>query len=158
MNIEELIESAASLPTAGPKSIEAYEAKSSTLAAEVNASLLGREDIDGLVGPANIEMMKDNHSNHAMFVASILKMPDPKILVDTVIWVYRAYRSRGFHPNYWASQIQAWLTAIKNNLTDAQYKDIYPLYNWFIITIPSFTALSEESADDASKLDPGSMH
>ena len=152
MDISGLLSSAKKLPKVSDGSIEQYESKRGLLVSEVNTLMLEREDINELVGKANIEMMKDNHNNHSLFVISILKVPVPELLVDTVIWVFKAYRSRGFHPNYWASQLNDWLTAMEKNLSESAYNEIFPLYNWFIVNIPVFTALSEDTASEDSSL------
>lgn len=152
MRMEKLLKSAGNLPQASQKYVDEYVSKSDVLVTEVNEMMLAREDIHQLVGKANVEMMKNNHSNHARFVASILSVPNPDILIETVVWVFRAYRSRGFHPNYWAAQLNAWVDAMKKHLSAQACKDVYPLYDWFVVNIPLFTSLSEETADSSSVL------
>jgi hypothetical protein len=110
--------------------------------------MLGRADIDALVGEKNIEMMKDNHSNHARFAESFLCHPHSKVLVHTVEWVLRCYRSRGFHPNYWVAQLNAWVETLKKNLSPKSFEAIYPLYHWFIVNIPIFADLSDRQIRD----------
>lgn len=153
MDQSTLLATAEQLPKASDAAIKEYESERETLVNQVNKYMLEREDINQLVGKANIEMMKDNHSNHALFVVSILSVPNAAVLVETVTWVFKAYRSRGFHPNYWASQLNAWLRVMEKHLNEASFREIFPLYNWFIVNIPIFTTLSEEIADENSAID-----
>lgn len=96
--------------------------------------------------------MKDNHANHVRFIASILKNYNPDVLVDTVLWVFRAYRSHGFTTNYWAAQLNAWITILKETLTPESYKEVYFYYEWMQINIPTFVILSDEKLDASNYL------
>ncbi len=97
--------------------------------------------------------MKDNHANHVRFIASILRNHNPEILVDTVLWVFRAYRSRGFSSNYWAAQLNTWIEIIKEELSTETYHQVFPLYEWMQLNIPTFVKLSDEKLEL-----PGSLH
>ena len=80
-----LIESARALEKVSTKSAEEYSQKSDSLAEAVSNALLLREDLTALIGPNNLAMMKDNHANHARFIASILQHPNPEVLVESVL-------------------------------------------------------------------------
>ena len=102
-----------------------------------------REDIDALVGAHNIQMMKDNHANHARFMESVFNAYEPAVLVDTVLWVFRAYRSRHFSSTYWAAQMNTWIQIYKEQLSEQCYKEILPFYKWMQVNIPIFNNLAE---------------
>ena len=104
-----------------------------------------REDILSLIGEKNLNMMKDNHANHARFIASILKNFNPHVLVDTVLWVFRSYRSHEFTSNYWAAQLNNWIALFEKNLSPEDYREILPYYKWMQINIPTFSAISDEA-------------
>ncbi|ETR72200.1 MAG: hypothetical protein OMM_07645 [Candidatus Magnetoglobus multicellularis str. Araruama] len=125
--------------------------KMDVLLADMNDIMCKRSDINCLVGSDNIQMMKDNHANHLRFVHSLLEQYDRNVLVDTVSWVYRSYRSRGFHMNYWAAQINTWITVLKKHLSESAFESIYPLYKWFSISVPHFSHMSD---DDLSNVQP----
>ncbi len=129
------------------KAYDEYLQKSEQLVSQLNLLMLGREDINELIGEKNILMMQDNHSNHARFIASILKYYNPEVFVDTVLWVFRAYRSHGFTTNYWASQLNNWIWLLKQNLTENSYNEIYPYYEWMQINIPIFVNVSDSQLD-----------
>ena len=143
MTQEDLIRTASALRAVTAQGFEEYRAKRNKLVARINERMLARPDILFLVGADNLDMMKDNHSNHARFVESILLHPEPEVLVDTVLWVFRAYRSRGFHPTYWAAQINAWIDILGEELSADTFAVVYPLYEWFSINIPHFTHLTD---------------
>ncbi len=111
--------------------------------------MLARSDVDKLVGPDNRKMMTDNHANHARFVTAILARMDSEQLVDTVLWVFGAYRAHGFQKTYWSAQLNTWVEALRAELSPAAFADVYPLYDWFIIHQPSFFALTEDHAPGA---------
>ncbi|MGV8120240.1 MAG: hypothetical protein AB2L14_10815 [Candidatus Xenobiia bacterium LiM19] len=148
MDKKDLIESARELHQVEESAASEYGMKKEMMVAQINALLLSRPDIEELVGTVNIEMMKDNHANHARFVEAILRKHNPEVLVETVLWVFRAYRSRGFHINYWAAQLNAWISIIEENLSVESFSAIYPLYVWFQVSIPLFARFSEEHMAD----------
>lgn len=124
-----------------------YSDKRELIVEQMNKKMLKRLDINELVGKNNIEMMKDNHANHARFLESIFYDFNPAVLVDTVLWVFRAYRSRNFSSTYWAAQLNSWLEIYKENLSDNCYNAIYPYYQWMQINIPIFNNLAEKEID-----------
>jgi hypothetical protein len=142
MKLDHLIATAAALPHPPPEAVSAYQAQSESLVAAVNATMLARPDVHELVGKQNLGMMQDNHANHARFVASILLAPDPTVLVETVLWVFRAYRHHGFALTYWPAQLNAWIHAIQQQLAPEHAAAVLPLYDWFIVRQPAFADLS----------------
>lgn len=151
MNREDLVRSADEIGAAGKDAADEYAEKRDRLTAEIDRIMLGRPDIDALVGADNREMMKDNHANHARFIESILRRFNAETLVETVLWVFRSYRSRGFHQNYWSAQINAWIGLLKKELSPGSLEKILPLYQWLSVHIPAFTDLSDEMMAKAEK-------
>ena len=147
---ERLVKTANELPPFSEGAYKEYEDNIPKMVSELNEILLNREDIELLAGnKVNIEMMKDNHNNHAHFIASILKNFDSEVLIDTILWVFRAYRSRQFHTNYWAAQLNAWRSIIPKNLSEKAAQNIIPLYHWMQINIPAFTELSDKELTES---------
>lgn len=114
--------------------------------------MLDRSDLVHLIGENNMEMMKDNHANHVRFIASILKNYNAEVLMDTVLWVFRAYRSHGFSTSYWAAQLNAWIIIMKESLSSEAFREVYPLYKWMQIHIPVFVKLSDEDLSELKSL------
>lgn len=148
-----LLETAQQLKQVSVKTADEYHQKAEQLIAKMNALILERPDIESLVGANNINMMKDNHSNHVRFISSILKNHNSEVLVDTVLWVFRAYRSHGFTTNYWAAQLNTWIIIIKEVLTRDCFVEVYPYYEWMQINIPIFVKVSDEKLEA-----PNSLH
>jgi hypothetical protein len=148
MNKRQLIESAARLPRIGSESLAEFSRKSGILLARMNASMLGRPDILDLVGgEANFTTMTDNHQKHLRFVYAVMAVPNPGVLVETVLWVFRAYTSRGFKPQYWAAQMQGWNAIFQDELSETCRREIKPLYDWLADNVAAFDACKQESAD-----------
>ena len=147
MNKQILFESALRLKQPESEAVQEYENKRGTLVAKVDKLMLNRSDINGLVCKKNIEMMMDNHANHARFMISIFHVFNAEVLIETILWVFRAYRNRGFTTNYWAAQLNTWINVLGEELSEASYKEIYPYYQWMLVNIPVFTELSQQNID-----------
>lgn len=143
MKKEDLIVSAGKIPVPNREQTDEYEAKRDTLAAAVTQVLSGRPDLDHLIGAENGAMMADNHRNHARFISSLLKHFSPEVLVETVLWVFRAYRSHGFQLTYWPAMLDIYVDVMRRELTPQTFQAVYPLYHWMIIHLPAFTVLTD---------------
>ena len=144
MGKNHLLETARKLEQVNQETAEEYRQKSDELIARINQRMLEKPEIKNLVGEDNLSMMRDNHANHVRFMASILKNFNAEVFVDTVLWVFRAYRSHGFTTNYWASQLNTWIDILKNSLTDKSFNEVYPYYEWMQVNIPIFVKLSDQ--------------
>ena len=144
MDRNELILTAQKLPQVSEKLALEYRSKRDSLVEVMNKKMVARADILDMVGPNNLEMMKDNHANHARFLESIFNQRSPEILTDTALWVFRAYRSRNFSSTYWAAQLNTWIEIYKKELSAECFQEVYPYYNWMQINIPTFNKLAED--------------
>ena len=142
MSKEELIASASLLVQPSKPVAEEYSRKSERFAAEMNRIIGGRPDIEYMVG-GNLAMMEDNHRNHARFIESLFYAYNPSVLVDTVLWVFRAYRSHGFQLTYWPAQLDTWVEVLRKELSPEAMEAVYPFYRWMIVNQPSFALLSD---------------
>lgn len=147
MNRNDLIRTAEKLQQVSTESTKEFSAKRDYLVALMNQKMESRPDLIDMVGQGNIEMMKDNHANHARFLESVFISHSPEVLVDTVLWVFRAYRSRNFSSTYWAAQLNTWIEIYRNELSSRCFSEIYPYYNWMQINIPTFNKLAEDRLD-----------
>lgn len=149
MRENELVEKASKLPKPNSNAAEEYAANSEKLAAEINRIMSAREDLYALIGPDNKEMMEDNHRNHARFMSSLLLYYDAEVFVNTVLWVFRAYRAHGFNLTYWPAQLDTWITLLKQFLSKEAFESVYPLYHFMVVHQPDFVELSEPAQADA---------
>lgn len=143
MNRDALIQTASKLPPVSKSSTEEYGTIREKLVLLMNEKMDKRPDLIDLVGKPNIAMMKDNHANHARFMESVFHQFDAAVLVDTVLWVFRAYRSRNFSTTYWSAQLNGWTEILKIELSKKAFQEIEPYYNWMLINIPFFNSLAE---------------
>jgi hypothetical protein len=153
MDKDQLLETARRLKHVSPGTAEEYKQKSDELISRINQRMLDNPEIKNLVGEDNLGMMKDNHANHVRFIASILENYNPGVFVDTVLWVFRTYRSHGFTTDYWRAQLNAWLEVLKMVLTPGGFNEIYPYYNWIQVNLPVFVKLSDHELEAS-----GSFH
>ena len=154
MEKESLIKSAEKITKVSEASLKEYVEKIDLLSWKMNKVMLERKDILELIGGTeNIEMMKNNHNNHLQFIASILETPDAESLVDTVLWVFRAYMSRGFSSTYWAAQLDTWKQILKENVSEKSTSELFVIYNWLIVNIPNFTIAADDNLEKSKHMD-----
>lgn len=142
-----LIESAQQLKQVSDSSASEYAAKTESLVSKMNSTISARKDILEIIGENNLDMMYDNHANHARFMSSIFNHYNPEEFVETILWVFRAYRSHGFTTNYWAAQLNLWIELINGMLTAEGLNEIRPYYEWMQVNIPQFVRLSDEKLE-----------
>ena len=142
MTRDDLIVTAERLSQPSPDAAAEYMGKRDLLAAELNRMMVARPDVERLVGQGNIPMMEDNHRNHARFMAALFMNYRGEVLVDTVLWVFRAYRSHNFNLIYWPAQLDTWVELLRAHLSPSAFDEIYPFYEWMILNQPTFAALT----------------
>jgi hypothetical protein len=116
------------------------------MAGRVSARLLERADITELIGAGNEGKMRDNHLNHARFFGAMLEDFSPGMFLDTVHWVYRTYRSHGFHPRYWPEMLPLWLEVMRDELPAAAFDAIAVFYRWLAEHHDDLIALSDSES------------
>ncbi|MDP2236138.1 MAG: hypothetical protein Q8J88_06875 [Bacteroidales bacterium] len=144
MNREFLIKTAEKLMQPSDAAANEFSEKADSMVVLINNHFKKRSDLNMLTGEGNVDMMIDNHRNHVRFMISVFKHYEPEVLVETVLWVFRAYRSHGFKLTYWPAQLDAWVEIFKTELSPAAFAEIYPFYNWMIIHNPIFAKVSDE--------------
>ena len=155
MNQEELLKKLNHLKQPPVEVADEYLKKMDRMVAYLNEGISSRDDaVQLLGGEQNLDMMQDNHMNHARFIESILRNFNAEVLLDTVLWVFVAYRSRGFHDTYWAAQLNLWMKTIKEELSPASYEAVLPIYEWMQLNIPHFVALADKSKEKATTPEP----
>ncbi len=147
MNKQLLFESAQQLKPPKPEAVHEYENKRGALVAKVNEIMLNHQDLSKMISRNHIEMMKDNHENHAKFMVSIFNVFNAEVLVETILWAFRAYKNRGFSSTYWAAQLDTWTTVLGKELSEESFKEIYPFYQWMQVNIPVFTDIAQQNTN-----------
>jgi len=152
MNRNELIESAKTLGVFTQETTSEYEGKLQKIVAVMNEKMESRPDIHELIGTDNLSMMKDNHANHARFILSAMQNFNAEVLVDTILWVFRAYRSRAFQSSYWAAQLNTWISIFETEFSPKTFNEVLRLYSWMQINIPSFVSCSDEKITENNSM------
>lgn len=112
---------------------EAYDARKGLLAERVNLTLMARPYLTDLIGmTAGVEMMQDNHRNHAMFLTTVLHLSAFRLLASVLPWVYRTYQQHGFSHAYFPVELNAWKQAIQKELEPDTAAAILPVYDWML--------------------------
>lgn len=142
MTKKELISVTSNLVPPGYDTTREYSDKIEYIVDLMNKRMLARDDLEKLVGTKNIEMMKDNHANHARFMESVFYNFVPEVLVDTIIWVFRAYHTRGFQSAYWTVQLNGWMELYHQELSKDCCAEIIPIYKWMLMHVPDFNTLA----------------
>lgn len=143
MNKRDLFLSAARLTPPSRPAIVAYKKHQEHMTREVTRRLLSRPDLDSLVGAGNRPMMEDSVRNHARFMESLFAAYDHRMFVETILWVYRAFRAHGFKMAYWAAQLSEWQTVLRETLQSEDVDEILPFYEWMMENQPAFGVLTE---------------
>lgn len=146
---ETLLKTARQLVQPSPEASREFSAICGELAERGSVTLFRRKDLDRLIGETNRDMAEDNNRNFARFMDALFDAYSPEIFVDTVLWVFRAYRSHGFQTTYWAANINIWADMLKKELTTEGFAQISPFYDWLIVNIPVFTKLTDDSVSQA---------
>ncbi len=150
MDKNHLLQTANQLKQVSNTAADEYAQNAEQLITEMNKLMIERGDLENLVGKGNSAMMQDNHANHVRFIISILKYNNAEVLVETILWVFSAYRSHGFSTNYWAAQLNTWMQIFKNQLSVETYTEVLPLYEWMQINLPVFVKVSDEKLESTN--------
>ena len=147
MTIEELIASAGALTQPPASAAGEFAEKQDLLADRLNKRLGSRDDLARLIGEGNQAMMEDNSRNFCRFMASMFDAYDPRVMVQTVLWVFRAYRSHGFQLTFWPAELDVFVELLRDELSPESFTALYPFYNWMIVNIPSFVEVTDQQID-----------
>jgi len=149
---EQIFETAKKLKQPNDASVQAFDRNWEKLAAIGTQILMERPDLEKLIGKGNEKMAEDNNRNFPRFMISLFLDYKPEVLVETVLWVFRAYRSHGFQTTYWAANLNIWLELLKKELAPEAFNEIYPFYSWLIVNIPAFVSLTDTDLTRNSEL------
>nr|WP_319394892.1 hypothetical protein [uncultured Desulfobacter sp.] len=141
---EKALESAKKIAAPSGSSLKEFSEKWEKMAAEGTRLLSNRADYEKLIGQGNQQMAKDNNRNFPRFMESLFSDYIPEVFLETVLWVFRAYRSHGFQTTYWPANLNLWVDLLKKELSPKAFEEIEPFYNWIIVNIPVFVKLTDK--------------
>lgn len=135
------------LPEVSREATQDYVENTDKLIEMVNNSLKNRDDIEELIGDNSVQIMVDNHENHARFMANAFKLNNYEMLLDTIIWVYRAYHKHGFSYDYFPVELRAWSGAVERELRPRSADQINKIYSFMLDNHGRFVDLAEEEKE-----------
>lgn len=154
MNTEQLQHTALQLRQPDSPAATEFEACRESLAEELSRRMMARPDIEKLIGPGNLPMMQDNSRNFCRFMSTMFHGYEPDVLVQTALWVFRAYRAHGFRTTYWPANIDTFVEILSERTTPATFKALYPFFQWLIVNIPIFVTITDGQMNLASEEPP----
>ncbi len=158
MNTEQLQHTARQLRQPDSSAATEFEACRESLAEELNRRMMARTDIEKLIGTGNLPMMQDNSRNFCRFMSTMFHGYEPDVLVQTALWVFRAYRAHGFRTTYWPANIDTFVEILRERTTPATFLSLYPFFQWLIVNIPIFVTITDGQMSLASEEPPSHAH
>lgn len=151
---EEMLRELSELQAVPESSAKAYHEHLTFLVDRVNKKMAFRQDLGSLIGQNPMNIMFDNHRNHAVFMDNVFQLGLFSLLPHIVPWVYRAYGNHGFSFDYFPLHLGAWKEALQEILDPEASEPLLDVYNWMLSHHADFIALAEESplANDDSSL------
>jgi hypothetical protein len=156
MNLPYLLQTAQQLRQPPPAAAAEFESVREILAEELSRQMAARLDLEKMIGPGNLPMMKDNSRNFCRFMGAMFLAYEPEVLAQTALWVFRAYRAHGFHTTYWPAHLDTFVEIARARLTPETFAATYPFFQWLIVNIPTFVKISDEQL--AEPLLPAPSH
>lgn len=138
-----LVASATSLKDISSEAAASFEAVTEACAAALTAALRQRPDLETIIGAGNLPVMESNHINHFKYMGSTSALFDPASFVETVLWVVRTYRARGFTVSYWDIMLPLAMNILQTTLRPPHFEEVAPFYRWLTDNIETIARLSE---------------
>ena len=128
--LERLADSIAQIPHIPLTAAEQYRFSQELLIKRQNELLQSRKDLAELLGGSHVDVMLDNHRNHVLFMANVLRYNQFGLLLKVSIWAYRSYHQHGFSYDYFRLALSCWQETMRDILPAQAAKLIVPLYQW----------------------------
>lgn len=145
MNQDLLNRTARELRQPTPEAAQEFETLRDALAEELNCRMSARPDLEKLIGPGNLAMMRDNSRNFCRFMGGQFHGYEPTVLVETAPWVFRAYRAHGFQTTYWPANLDTFIEIARARLSPATFDQVQSFFQWLIVNVPIFVKLSQQA-------------
>jgi len=154
MSKKALVQSAGHLVAPDAATSRTLKEMAESMAHDLTWCLAKRKDLEELIGSGNQAVMEVNHVNHFNYISSLAALYDATSFVETVIWVFRTYMSRGFTPKYWQVMLPEAKSIIEKHLPQEQYLQIEGIYTWLHEHILDFVRVSSDTVSFYERLGP----
>lgn len=152
--LERIINEAKKLPAVSLEAARKYNEKKEILIGQVNEKLKNHPLIKEIIGQGSLELMFENHVNHANFMANVFRFNQLELLAKTIPWVYRSYKARGFSYDYFSVALQAWSEAVEEHLANEHVLMINSIYTWMLAKHGQIIEIVQEEASCFESVDP----
>lgn len=115
---------------------EHYRSSKDAMAAAVSQRLAAHPRLAEFLGGNPLRLLDTNHRNHAAFMVEVFIASDRGLLEDALPWVYSAYHNQGIAFDYFATELETWITVIGETLPPADAAAIQPVYRWMLDAHP----------------------
>jgi hypothetical protein len=88
-------------------------------------------------------MMQDNSRNFCRFMSTMFHHYEPAVLVETALWVFRAYRAHGFNTTYWPANLSTFIEIARVELSPGAWAEVYPHLHWLVVSVPVLATLTD---------------
>ncbi len=130
--MEDLKRAAAALAPVPPAAARAYRAKMATLREHVDREMAEYLAIEVLIGLNPLEILYDQHRDHANFMANVLHFNAFELLAESVAWIYQTYHTHGFSYDYFRLEVKAWMKAVAEHLEAGSAQAVNAVYLWWL--------------------------
>lgn len=120
-----------------------YGEKQAELVRRQNELMQSAPNLSELLGRLPLEIMFDNHRNHARFMSNVFRFNHYRLMARIVVWVYRSFHARGFSFAYFQQALPYWQQAVRENLRENEADEINRVYQWIIDRHDDFVTLAK---------------
>jgi hypothetical protein len=147
MNVskEDLIELAGRITPPSRACSDKMTEQADVLASALNRRMMAREDLISLIGSGNEELMEANHANHFKYIASLASLYDATSMVETIMWVIRAYTAHGFSPQYWDVMLPEAIEVLQHHLPPDDFCQVKVMYDFISQHFEDFVNIAASS-------------
>lgn len=150
--LNEILEQARKLPLVSASASAEHAEKRTLLVDYVDSAIESSAVRDSLLGGNPVQVARDNHAGHALFMSNVLQLGLYEMLVRVVMWAYRSYHARGFSYDYFPLQLKSWIRALQDNLQEEHAREIVVVYDWLLQRHEQFIGLvAENGAPEEAK-------
>lgn len=146
MSIDSLTEQfAQALESVDSSAVRAYSQNLSRMLEAVNTTMQQHPQLTDLIGPNPIQVIYDNHSNHARLMLAQFRFHGARTLVGALIWMYRTLIQRGVAPDYFLVALDVWMQTIDQHLDRHSARSIKSVYQLMRDVHPQILVLAQQS-------------
>jgi len=132
IKLDEIIFEAGTLPLIPLQNATDYQENIPYMVKYVNDTMSAKSSIYSLIGNNPLQIIFDNHQNHASLMSTVFFVQNYEMLARTIPWVYKVYFAHNFSYEYFLIELNTWIDALDKYLRADRIKEIKAVYHWLI--------------------------